>query len=169
MLQFGSISAHAVARASDMNLVRTKPLRFDPELINDLRARHERLAADVAALGAQFAGDVKLAAAAAVSCAEQLNELRRWEAIRLYPVISRGVCGDAAAERQWVVLRFVINGLAHRLLRSMEDLGTLQDLLGAQAAVDAVLQNLAAYRQRNEAELYPLYELMDPVRSRIRA
>lgn len=169
MLQFGSTSAHGVPRASDMTLVRTKSLRFDPELIQDLLARHARLAADVAALTAQFSADVGLAAAAAVSCAEQLNELRRWEAIRLYPVISRGLSGDAAAERQWVILRFVINGLAHRLLRSMDDLGMIEDALGAHAAVDAVLQNLAAYRQRNEAELYPLYALMDPVRTRARA
>src|SRR5579871_1589387 len=158
MLQFGSTSAHgSVPRASDMTLVRTKPLRFDPELIQDLRARHERLAADVASLTAQFSDDLGLAAAAAASCAEQLNELRRWEAIRLYPVISRGLSGDAAAQRQWVILRFVINGLAHRLQRSMDELGTIQDALGAQAAVDGVLENLTAYRQRNDAELYPLY------------
>ena len=169
MLHFGSTSARGLPRASDMNLVRTKSLRFDPELIQDLLARHARLAADVAALTEQFRGDVALAAAAAASCAEQLNELRRWEAIRLYPVISRGLSGDPAAERQWVILRFVINGLAHRLLRSMDDLGTIQDALGAQAAVDEVLQNLDAYRQRNEADLYPLYALMDPVRGRIRA
>jgi len=169
MLQFGSTIASGLPRASDMNLVRTKSLRFDPELIQDLLARHERLAADVSALAEQFRGEAKLAAAAAASCVEQLQELRRWEAIRLYPVISRGLASDPAAERQWVILRFVINGLAHRLLRSMDDLGTLQDALGAQAAVDAVLQNLAAYRQRNESELYPLYALMDPVRSRVRA
>jgi len=142
-----------------------KPLRYDPELVADLLKRQLALEANVAALAPQFHNAPASATQAAQQCTEQLNELRRWEAIRLYPVVSRGLSGDTVAQRQWVVLRFVVNGLAHRLLRSMEEL-CLVGAKEAPAALAATLENLRAYRERNEAEIYPLYALMDPCRAR---
>lgn len=159
-------AGHGAASRSGFS---TKLLRYDPELLEDLRARHERLEHQLAALTEQFRDDAQAAATEAQECAEQLHELRRWEAIRLYPVVSRGLCGDAVAERQWVILRFVVNGLAHRLLRSMEELGAVRDADAASVAVKAVLENLTGYRARNEQDLYPLYASMDPCRARLHA
>lgn len=144
-------------------------LRFDPELLADLRARHDALERAVAALGPLFRADPSTAARQAQECSARLHELRQWEAIRLYPVVSRGLAGDAAAERQWVILRFVVNGLAHRLLGSMEALCAARDAAEAESTVTVVLDNLRAYRSRNEADLYPLYAVMDPCRARLRA
>ena len=146
-----------------------KPLRFDPELVADLRARHDALEVLLAGLVPAFRADAAAAAHQAQECSARLHELRQWEAIRLYPVISRGLVGDAIAERQWVILRFVVNGLAHRLLRSMDALCAARDASAAECAVTAVLTDLRACRARNEADLYPLYAAMDPCRTRLRA
>src|SRR5436305_10873951 len=79
-----------------------KQLRYDAELIADLRIRHDALQRAVSALARQFRVDPSAAALQAQQCSARLHELRQWEAIRLYPVVSRGLSGDAVAERQWV-------------------------------------------------------------------
>jgi hypothetical protein len=164
---------HPEQRAGNEVAVRpaygVKQLRYDPELIADLRKRHDALERAVSALAPQFRVDPSTAALQAQQCSARLHELRQWEAIRLYPVVSRGLSGDAVAERQWVILRFVVNGLAHRLLGSMQELCAARDAAAAESAVMIVLDNLRAYRSRNEADLYPLYTLMDPCRARLRA
>ena len=146
-----------------------RTLRYDPDLVADLLARHAALEGKLRSLPQLFEQDAQAAAEQGNECAEQLHELRRWEAIRLYPIVSRGLCGDAVAERQWVILRFVVNGLAHRLLCSMQALGAVRDRATGPAIVQSVLDNLSAYRSRNETDLYPLYALMDPCRTRLRA
>ena len=62
-----------------------------------------------------------------------------------------------------VSLRFVMNGLARRVLRSIDDLSAAtRQATDITAPIGAVMKALAEYRRRNEAELYALYELMDP-------
>jgi len=155
--------------AAPCGAVGGKMLRYDPDLVKDLLARHAALQRKLCSLLPLFEQNAPAAAEQVDAWAEQLHELRRWEAIRLYPVVSRGLCGDAVAERQWVILRFVVNGLAHRLLRSVEELSAVREPAAAPAAIQAVLDNLAAYRTRNETDLYPLYARMDPCRMRLRA
>ena len=144
-----------------------RPLCYDPELVTDLLARHRVLECKVKGLAQIFIDDSEAGVLAARDCANELHELRRWEAIRLYPFVSRGLLGDPVAQRQWIVLRFVVSGLAHRVLRSIEDLSALRPDIAA--AVADVAKNLAEYRERNEMDLYPLYNLMDPRRVAISA
>jgi hypothetical protein len=139
------------------------PVRFDPTLLKKLITRHEQLQARVTTLAHEFKANRAEAWRVARDCATQLHELRRAEALWLYPVLARGLNTDATAWRQLVKLRFVMTGLARRLLRDIEQLAHATRLSSdITAAINAVMKALAEYRQRNESELYALYDLMDP-------
>jgi len=139
------------------------PVRYDPTLLKKLITRHDALQARVAALARDFHSNRAEAWRTARDCAAQLHELRRAEALWLYPVLARGLAADQAVWRQLVSLRFVMNGLARRVLRSIDDLSAAtRQATDIAAPVGAVMKALAEYRRRNEAELYALYELMDP-------
>jgi hypothetical protein len=94
-----------------------------------------------------------------------LHELRRKEALWIYPVIAHGLTEDAGARRKLLNLRFLMNSLARRVLRSIEELArTIRHVADINGGVATVTHALAEYRQRNETELYTLYSLMDPRR-----
>jgi hypothetical protein len=139
------------------------PVRFDPGLLRKLLEQHDELEARVASLPNRFRRDREEAWRAAHACAGQLHELRRQEALWVYPVIAHGLANDAAARRRSVNLRFVMNGLARRFLRSIDELvQATRQLTDIAAAVTTAASALSDYRQRNESELYTLYCLMDP-------
>jgi len=139
------------------------PVRFDPALLRKLIEQHEKLDERVASLPNLFGRDRAEALKTAQVCAGQLHELRRQEALWIYPVMARHFAGDAGAHRQVLNLRFVMNGLARRVLRAIDDLARAMRLASdVAAAAAAVVRALTEYRQRNEAELYTLYSLMDP-------
>jgi len=139
------------------------PVRFDPTLLKKLIRGHETLQTRLTALPPVFKSNRAEACREAHDCAAQLHELRRAEALWLYPVLSRGLGADPPVWRQLVKLRFVMNGCARHLLRSLEDLArAASDATDIKPATGAALKALAEYRQRNETELYALYELMDP-------
>jgi len=141
------------------------PVRFDPSLLKKLLDEHDTLDTRVAALPNRFRRDREEAWRSAQACADQLHELRRQEALWLYPVIAHGLDSDTAARGQLTKLRFVMNGLARRVLRSLEELArTIRQVADINAGVSTVSHALAEYRQRNETELYTLYSLMDPRR-----
>jgi hypothetical protein len=139
------------------------PVRFDPGLLRKLLDQHDMLDARVASLPNRFRRDPQDAWRAAHACAGQLHELRRQEALWVYPVIAHGLAGDPAARRRLLNLRFGMNGLARRVLRSIEELAhAVRQLADIAAGVATVASALTEYRQRNESELYTLYCLMDP-------
>jgi hypothetical protein len=139
------------------------PVRFDPGLLKKLLDQHDEIDAHVASLPNRFRRDREEAWRATQSCAGQLHEVRRQEALWVYPVIAHGLANDAKARRQLLNLRFVMNGLARHALRRIDDLAkAVHHLADIRVAVDTVSHALTEYRQRNESELYTLYGLMDP-------
>lgn len=146
------------------------PVRFDPGLIRKLLDQHDALDAQIAALPNSFHSSREEAWRETQACAGQLHEVRRQEALWVYPVIAHGLDGKPNARRQVLHLRFVMNGLARRVLRRLEELGqAVRQVKDIAAPVATVAYAVAEYRQRNESELYTLYSLMDPQEMRVKA
>lgn len=136
-------------------------VHFDEGLVPRLMAGHGELNARFATLICRLDDDPQAAVCAIRDCASQLHDLRRTEALWLYPVIARGVEYDEGARRQLARLRLVMVALTRRVVRRLEDLlEAVVSGIPAQAAADEVSALLAEYVQRNEAEIYPLYSLM---------
>jgi hypothetical protein len=136
-------------------------VRFDPELLARLIAGHGELNARFATLLCRLDDDPQAAVGAIRDCAGRLHQLRRTEALWLYPVIAHGVEYDEDARRQLTRLRLVMVALTRRVIRRFESL--LQAIINGtptHAAAEDVSVVLAEYVQRNEAEIYPLYSLM---------
>ncbi len=143
---------------SDFAFTWSTEVRFDPALIKRLVARHAALGCHFTVLAQQLKIKPEAAWCMAHDCARQLHELRRDEALWLYPFVARELAGDPIASRRFAQLRLVLNGLARRLLRRIEQLARAARLeaktgLAAESAAIAMAQ----YRQRNETELYTLY------------
>jgi hypothetical protein len=162
LLGFGSGKAQSQHAPSEA-LTWYTPVRFDPGLLRRLLDQHDTLDAHVASLPNRFRRNREEAWNTAQACAGQLHELRRQEALWVYPVIAHSLASDPAARRRLLNLRFVMNGLARRVLRSLDELvQAMRQLTDIAAAAATVSSALAEYRQRNESELYTLYCLMDP-------
>src|SRR4051794_3187407 len=86
------------------------PVRFDPGLIRKLLDQHDALDKRVAELPHRFRRDREEAWRGAQACAGHLHEVRRQEALWVYPVIARGLDSNPDARRQLLSLRFVMNG-----------------------------------------------------------
>lgn len=166
----GFAPAHLASRMRERTAAETAealtwytPVRFDPDLIRKLLDQHDALDTRVADLPNRFRRDREEASRGAQACAGQLHEVRRQEALWVYPVIAHGLNNNPDARRQLLSLRFVMNGLARRVLRGLEELTqAVRQLKDIGAPVSAVARSIAEYRQRNESELYTLYSLMDP-------
>ena len=145
----------------DDALALDSPVQFDRTLVGRLVAAHEALNARFAQLLCLLDSNPVAAANATEECAVRLHELRRMEAIWLYPVIARGVDGDAAARMQLMRLRMVLLTLARRTMRQLDEL--MQAIRsGAQpkSAAERVSTPLAEYLRRSAFEVYPLYSLV---------
>lgn len=163
-------SANGASAPPNEALTWHTPVRFDPGLLRKLIDQHDTLDARVASLLNRFRRDREEAWRATHACAGQLHDIRRQEALWIYPVIAHGLAGEPTARRQLLSLRFVINGLARRVLRRIEELaGAVHQLTDINAAVATVADALSEYRKRNESELYTLYSLMDPHQIRVKA
>lgn len=149
------------AIASNEMLTLQTQVHFNADLVARLIAGNGALNARFATLICRLDDDPQAAACAIRDCASQLRELRRSEALWLYPVIAHGVEYDEDARRQLARLRLVMVALTRRLVRRLEDL--LQAVVSGTpigAAADEVSALRAEYVQRNEAEIYPLYSLV---------
>jgi hypothetical protein len=160
--------AHRTSTPPSEALTWHTPVRFDPGVLKKLLDQHDALDACVASLPNRFRRDPEQAWRVANACAGQLHELRRQEALWIYPVIAHGLDNDPSAMQRLLSLRFGMNGLARRVLRRIEELSNaVRQVTDIAAAVASVVKTLAEYRQRNESELYTLYSLMDPRRARV--
>jgi hypothetical protein len=146
----------------------TTPVHFDATLVARLVDQHRQLSEHLMALVAKIDGSEEMAddppimACAVRDCASQLHNLRRTEALWLYPVIAREFAADPVARRLFWQARLSTLGLARCLLRRVEDLATaIEQGTDSHAAADHVTPALADYCRRNEAEMYPLYNLME--------
>jgi hypothetical protein len=144
------------------------PVHFDATLVvrlvdqhRELNLRFDELVAEIRS-DANIPADPQIAADAVRDCAGQLHDLRRAEALWLYPVIAREFAEDPVARRLFWQARLTMLSLARGLLRRFEELAqALQEGRQARLAADHVATALAEYRRRNEAEMYPLYDLME--------
>jgi hypothetical protein len=146
----------------------TTPVHFDATLVMRLVDQHRELNLRFAELVAeidgnpQAAGDPEITACAVRDCASQLHDLRRAEALWLYPVIAREFATDPTARLLFWQARLTMLGLARGLLRRFDELAAaVQQGTQTHAAADQLAAAFAEYRRRNEAEMYPLYSLME--------
>ena len=155
-----AIDDESNAKPSDLVLPGTAPAQFDASLVAQLTSQYDDLNATFKAAIEQLESDPDAAASMTRDCAEQLLKLRHIEAIRLYPVIGRSIWPDPVARRLFWQSRLVMLGLARRVLRRFDELTrAMHSGTVSVTAVDHFVKALAEYRQRNETEIYPLYEL----------
>ena len=141
-------------------------VNFDAGLLARLTAGHGELNARFATLLCHLDDDPQAAVCAVRDCASRLHDLRRTEALWLYPVIARGLEYDEDARRQLARLRLVMVALTRRIVRQFEQLlQAIVDGTPTGAAADDVSALLAEYVRRNDTEIYPLYKLMGSPRS----
>lgn len=137
------------------------PVRFDPELVGRLLAEHRALNAQFADAIPHLGGDRDVAERAVRGCTERLVEVRRTEALWLYPVIARAIEGDNDAQQQFLRLRLVMLRLARRVLRLFDELTqAIRAGVDIGATADRAAESLAEYWVRNNAEIYPIYDLV---------
>lgn len=142
------------------------PVHFDPSLVPRLLAQHGELNARFTALVAELGKDPEASERAVRDCADQLHEMRRAEALWLYPVIARGFAPDPVARRLIWQSRLVMQGLARRVLRRFDELArAIRSGTEASAAAEHTITALTEYQRRNEADMYPLYNLMERLSS----
>jgi hypothetical protein len=147
---------------SGLSLTWTTPVHFDATLVVRLIDQHRELNVRLGEVVAEIGRDPAAAESAVRDCANQLHELRRAEALWLYPVIARELMADPMARRQFSEARLAMLSLARRLLRRFDELvRAIQSGKEIRAAAVRVVKALAAYRRRNEAQIYPLYSLME--------
>jgi hypothetical protein len=136
-------------------------VRYEPGLLPRLVRDYDELESRFTLLRAEVRDDPRLAELAGQNCAARLHELRRREALWLYPVIACAIADDVDARRQFLQLRLAMLGLARRLLRRFDQLaGAVHDGGDLPALLDEIGDELTEYRNRNESEIFPLYELM---------
>jgi hypothetical protein len=148
------------AGQSDALIGLDTPVQFDPGLVPRLLAEHAELDARFTAIIGHLDTDPS-ADRRVRACSAKLHDLRRTEALWLYPLIARGIARDPVARRQFLQLRLLMLGLARRVLRSFDELSqAVRRGTNTKPAASEVTRAMAEYRQRNETEIYPLYELM---------
>ena len=134
------------------------PVQFEADLVARLTVQHDEVDALFATIIGQIKKDPHAAERTVRDCADWLHKLRHTEALRLYPVIARGLSPDPIARRLFWQSRLVMLGLARRVLRRFDDLvHAIQSRRGISAAIDNAAGAMQEYRRRNEATMYPLY------------
>lgn len=153
-------------KSASMALSLNTPVHFDPALVTRLISQQDALSAHFAALVAELGKDPEASERAVRECADQLHELRRSEALWLYPVIARGFAPDPIARRLVWQSRLVMLGLARRVLRRFDELArAIRSGTEVTSAAEHATTALTEYQRRNEAEMYPLYNLMERLSS----
>jgi hypothetical protein len=136
-------------------------VQFDATLVARLVAQHDELNARFATAVDQLDKDPETAERTVRECADQLHDLRRIEALRLYPVIARSFGPDPAAQQLASQSRLAMMGLVRRVLRLFDELvRAIRNGAEIPAAAHRVATALTEYRRRNEGEMYPMYDLM---------
>ena len=134
------------------------PVQFEPQLVSELVTSARTLERRIREL--ERARDAAAASDQVIDIANELHKLRHAEALRLYPLIARGLAHDPVSRRLFWQSRLVMLGLARRVFRRFDELvRALRAGSGTALALEHVARAFAEYRLRNENEIYPLYEL----------
>lgn len=147
------------ADAADAPPSWNSPVTYDSTLVERLIAKHDALDACVAVLPSAFDDHPAQAGEAVRDCATTLHELRQLEALRLHPLIARGISSDPIARRLFWQSRIMMLGLERRVTRRLEELSRAIEFgNGVDVAAAHVASSLAGYRRHNESSMYPLYD-----------
>jgi hypothetical protein len=142
------------------------PVQYEADLVARLTVQHDELDALFATAVAQIKKDPAAAERCVRDCADWLHKLRHTEALRLYPVIARGLSPEPIQRRLFWQSRLVMLGLARRILRRFDDLAqAIHSHRGISAAIDHAAGAMTEYRRRNETTMYPLYNRVGQRRS----
>jgi hypothetical protein len=137
------------------------PVQYDASLVPWLTAQHGELNTRFATVVGQIDKNPENAEHEVRACANLLHDLRRTEALQLYPVIARWYGPDPAAQQLASRSRLLIVGLVRRVLRSFDELvDAIRSGAEIPAAADRATKAFSEYRRRNEGEMYPMYDLM---------
>ena len=150
--------------SQDGSAPRVPERRFDPELLGQLDAAHERIRArfglvrEASRLGAPAA-----TADAVRACIDELHDLHRLEMVRFYPIIARQLAGQQNAMDSFTKLRLTVAGESRKFLRVLEN-GLVRGLEGVIGAADVCFAGLLLehYVADKRALLYPLDQRADP-------
>ena len=147
-------------KPAEIALTWNTAVQFDGALVSQLVSEYTRLSHRFGTLARQLPADAQVAARSVLDCADELHRLRHCEALRLYPLIAHSLAGDPVARRLFWQSRLVMLGLARRAFRRLDEVArAIRGGSGVATAIEHAAKALAEYRQRNEAEIYPLYAL----------
>lgn len=137
---------------------------FDPELLGQLDAAHERIRARFGLVReASRRGAPEVTADAVRACIEEVRALHRLEMLRFYPIIANRLAGQRSAMEAFTKLRLTVGGESRKFLRVLEN-GLARGLEGVIGAADVCFAGLLLehYVADKRALLYPLYRQADP-------
>jgi hypothetical protein len=93
--------------------------------------------------------------------ASELQDLRRAEAMWIYPLIAKGVDADVDARRQLMRLRISLLAELRAILRLLGEMShALRAGTPCQSTADLISGSMATFLRRGETEVYPLYNLV---------
>jgi hypothetical protein len=134
---------------------------FDSRLIDRLLGMHDALNSRFAAILCMLDHDPVSAVAAIGVLASELHDLRRAQAMWIYPLVAKGVDADVDARRQLMRLRISLLAELRAILRLLGEMSqALQAGTPCQSTADLVSGSITTFLRRGEAEIYPLYNLV---------
>jgi hypothetical protein len=137
------------------------PVGFDPTLTDRLLGMHDALNSRFATMLCMLDRDPASAVAAVGVLANELQDLRRAEAMWIYPFIAKGVDADVDARRQLMRLRISLLAELRAIMRLLGEMSQeLQEGTPCQSTADLISGAMTAFLRRGETEVYPLYNLV---------
>ncbi len=137
------------------------PVGFDSTLTDRLLSMHDALNSRFATILCTFDRDPAATVAAIGFLANELQDLRRAEAMWIYPLIAKGVDADIDARRQLMRLRISLLAELRAIVRLLGEMSqALQAGTPCQSTADLISGSMIAFLRRGEMEVYPLYNLV---------
>lgn len=137
------------------------PVGFDPTLTDRLLGMHDTLNSRFAAILCMLDRDPSSAVVVIDVLASELQDLRRAEAMWIYPLIAKGVDADVDARRQLMRLRISLLAELRAILRLLGEMShALRAGTPCQSTADLISGSMATFLRRGETEVYPLYNLV---------
>jgi len=137
------------------------PVGFDPTLTDRLLGMHDALNSRFAAILCMLDRDPAFAVAAIGFLASELQDLRRAEAMWIYPLIAKRIDADVDARRQLMRLRISLLAELRAILRLLGEMSqALQAGTPCRSTADLISGSMATFLRRGETEIYPLYNLV---------
>lgn len=137
------------------------PAGFDSSLTERLLGVHDALNSRFAAILCMLDHDPESAVAVVDALASELQDLRRAEAMWIYPLIAKGVDADVDARRQLMRLRISLLAELRAIMRLLGEMSqALQAGTPCKSTADLISGSMTTFLRRGETEVYPLYNLV---------